>query len=55
LTLFIDLLQPLVYYRLNGVVLVYTPSLIIPLHCIRVMECCIKPGGYNPPGIWINP
>ena len=42
-------LQPLVYYRLNSVVLVYTPPPITPLCCIYVRVYCIKTrGSYNP-------
>jgi len=43
-TVYIDSLQPLVYYRLNSVVLVYMP-LITPLCCIHVRRCCIKTRG----------
>jgi len=42
--MYIDSLQPLVYYRLNSAVLVYTP-LITPLYCIHVRGCYINTRG----------
>jgi len=56
LTLCIDSMQPLVCYRLNSAVLVYTP--LITLLCyIHVIEGVLHKnhGGYNPPGVWISP
>ena len=50
LTLCIDSMQPLVCYRLNSAVLVYTP--LITLLCyIHVIEGVLHKnhGGYNPP------
>ena len=42
--MYIDSLQPLVYYRLNSAVLVYIP-ILYPLCCTHVRGCCIKTRG----------
>ena len=55
LILCIDSLQPLVYYRLNSAVLVYT-LLIISICCIYMLGGVHKNHGVMTPlGVWINP
>ena len=52
--MYIDSLQPLVYYRLNTAVRVYTP-VITPLAVYMLGVLHKNQGGYNPLGVWINP
>jgi len=52
--MYIDSLQPLVYYRLNTAVRVYTP-VITPLAVYMLGVLHKNRGGYNPLGVWINP
>jgi len=51
----IDTMQPLVYYRLNSAVLVYTPLITPPLAVYMLGVLHKNWGVITPLGVWINP